>query len=202
MCVCIWSCGRSSWEGMRQCTHCVTVGFSQGANVLLTERGDVKLGLSTTLTLSLTLTHPLCLSHRHTQKQMYKNTFSPTLSWHLFFPSGFWRCSWDQCLSCQEEVLHRHALLVSDLSPSMAPKQGPLSWFTTVIHGQRCSSRMAPEVAAVEKKGGYNQLCDIWAVGITAIELAELQPPMFDLHPMRWGHRCWDVTSHCYNYTD
>uniref|UniRef100_A0A671WZS0 Mitogen-activated protein kinase kinase kinase kinase n=1 Tax=Sparus aurata TaxID=8175 RepID=A0A671WZS0_SPAAU len=45
--------------------------------------------------------------------------------------------------------------------------------------------RMAPEVAAVERKGGYNQLCDIWAVGITAIELAELQPPMFDLHPMR-----------------
>ena len=44
---------------------------------------------------------------------------------------------------------------------------------------------MAPEVAAVERKGGYNQKCDIWAVGITAIELAEKQPPMFDLHPMR-----------------
>ncbi|XP_029468357.1 mitogen-activated protein kinase kinase kinase kinase 2 isoform X2 [Rhinatrema bivittatum] len=44
---------------------------------------------------------------------------------------------------------------------------------------------MAPEVAAVEKKGGYNQLCDIWATGITAIEMAELQPPLFDLHPMR-----------------
>ncbi|KAG9484179.1 hypothetical protein GDO78_009865 [Eleutherodactylus coqui] len=44
---------------------------------------------------------------------------------------------------------------------------------------------MAPEVAAVERKGGYNHLCDIWAVGITSIELAELQPPMFDLHPMR-----------------
>ena len=29
--------------------------------------------------------------------------------------------------------------------------------------------------------------CDIWAVGVTAIELAELQPPMFDLHPMRYG---------------
>lgn len=41
------------------------------------------------------------------------------------------------------------------------------------------------QVAAVERKGGYNQLCDIWAVGVTAIELAELQPPMFDLHPMR-----------------
>ena len=45
---------------------------------------------------------------------------------------------------------------------------------------------MAPEVAAVERKGGYNHQCDIWAVGITAIELAETQPPMFDLHPMRW----------------
>ncbi|XP_072840184.2 mitogen-activated protein kinase kinase kinase kinase 2 isoform X1 [Pogona vitticeps] len=44
---------------------------------------------------------------------------------------------------------------------------------------------MAPEVAAVEKKGGYNHLCDIWALGVTAIELAELQPPLFDLHPMR-----------------
>ncbi|XP_029025986.1 mitogen-activated protein kinase kinase kinase kinase 5-like isoform X2 [Betta splendens] len=44
---------------------------------------------------------------------------------------------------------------------------------------------MAPEVAAVELKGGYNELCDIWSVGITAIELAELQPPLFDVHPLR-----------------
>ncbi|KAH0631543.1 hypothetical protein JD844_005914 [Phrynosoma platyrhinos] len=46
-------------------------------------------------------------------------------------------------------------------------------------------SRMAPEVAAVELKGGYNELCDVWSVGITAIELAELQPPLFDIHPLR-----------------
>lgn len=45
--------------------------------------------------------------------------------------------------------------------------------------------RMAPEVAAVEKKGGYNQKCDIWSLGITSIELAEMQPPMNDLHPFR-----------------
>ena len=44
---------------------------------------------------------------------------------------------------------------------------------------------MSPEIAAVERKGGYNQQCDIWSLGITAIELAELQPPLFDLHPMR-----------------
>uniref|UniRef100_A0A8B9MTS8 non-specific serine/threonine protein kinase n=1 Tax=Accipiter nisus TaxID=211598 RepID=A0A8B9MTS8_9AVES len=43
---------------------------------------------------------------------------------------------------------------------------------------------MAPEVAAVEKTGGYDHRCDVWALGITAIELAELQPPLFDLHPM------------------
>ena len=56
---------------------------------------------------------------------------------------------------------------------------------------------MAPEVAAVEKKGGYNQKCDIWSLGITAIELAEMQPPMNDLHPFRfvtinilWVHVC------------
>lgn len=44
---------------------------------------------------------------------------------------------------------------------------------------------MAPEVAAVERKGGYDVKCDVWAVGITGIEMAELQPPNFDLHPMR-----------------
>ncbi|XP_074204049.1 mitogen-activated protein kinase kinase kinase kinase 1-like [Camelus bactrianus] len=44
---------------------------------------------------------------------------------------------------------------------------------------------MAPEVAAVALKGGYNKLCDIWSLGITAIELAELQPPLFDVHPLR-----------------
>ncbi|GAA49777.1 mitogen-activated protein kinase kinase kinase kinase 3 [Clonorchis sinensis] len=43
---------------------------------------------------------------------------------------------------------------------------------------------MAPEVAAVERKGGYDEKCDIWALGITAMEYAELQPPLFDLHPM------------------
>lgn len=44
---------------------------------------------------------------------------------------------------------------------------------------------MAPEVAAVDRTGGYDQMCDVWAVGITAIELAECQPPLFELHPMR-----------------
>ncbi len=46
-------------------------------------------------------------------------------------------------------------------------------------------SRMAPEEVAVDRKGGYDEKCDIWAVGITAIEYAELQPPMFDLNPLK-----------------
>ena len=32
---------------------------------------------------------------------------------------------------------------------------------------------------------GYSSKCDVWSMGITAIELAEMAPPMFDLHPMR-----------------
>ncbi len=74
-------------------------------------------------------------------------------------------------------IINIHAFLITCTSVSVVCSQ-----FCLV-----CVSlyRMAPEVAAVERKGGYNQLCDIWAVGITAIELAELQPPMFELHPMR-----------------
>ncbi|VDN99404.1 unnamed protein product [Rodentolepis nana] len=44
---------------------------------------------------------------------------------------------------------------------------------------------MAPEVASMEhRETGYDGKCDIWAVGITAIEYAELQPPLFDLEPL------------------
>ena len=45
---------------------------------------------------------------------------------------------------------------------------------------------MAPEVANVENKnGGYGAECDVWALGITAIELAELKPPYYNLTPMQ-----------------
>lgn len=31
----------------------------------------------------------------------------------------------------------------------------------------------------------YDSRCDVWSIGITAIELAEGDPPMSDIHPMR-----------------
>jgi serine/threonine protein kinase len=44
------------------------------------------------------------------------------------------------------------------------------------------------EVANVDEKGGYGVPIDVWALGITAIELAECQPPFFELAPMRVLH--------------
>jgi len=43
---------------------------------------------------------------------------------------------------------------------------------------------MAPEVINENEKG-YDARADVWSIGITAIEMAELKPPYSGIHPMR-----------------
>lgn len=46
---------------------------------------------------------------------------------------------------------------------------------------------MAPEVIACEhnSEATYDNRSDLWSLGITALEMAESQPPLCDMHPMR-----------------
>uniref|UniRef100_A0A8D0GXW8 non-specific serine/threonine protein kinase n=1 Tax=Sphenodon punctatus TaxID=8508 RepID=A0A8D0GXW8_SPHPU len=46
---------------------------------------------------------------------------------------------------------------------------------------------MAPEVIACEQQydHSYDARCDVWSLGITAIELGDGDPPLFDMHPVK-----------------
>ncbi|XP_017174530.1 myosin-IIIb isoform X6 [Mus musculus] len=46
---------------------------------------------------------------------------------------------------------------------------------------------MAPEVIACEQQydSSYDARCDVWSLGITAIELGDGDPPLFEMHPVK-----------------
>lgn len=67
--------------------------------------------------------------------------------------------------------------------------------YTSILHGLHFSNhvssshvaRMAPEVVMCEtsKDRPYDYKADIWSLGVTLIELAQVEPPNHEMNPMR-----------------
>lgn len=95
----------------------------------------------------------------------------------------------------ENNVIHRdirgsNILMTSDGSIKLC--DFGLSRDTKTTNGKRSTcigspSWMAPEIVASSKseKNGYDNRSDVWALGITAIELADGKPPFADMHPTR-----------------
>nr|XP_020764143.1 myosin-IIIb-like [Odocoileus virginianus texanus] len=59
-------------------------------------------------------------------------------------------------------------------------------WMAPEIPPER-SFGVAQEVIACEQQydSSYDARCDVWSLGITAIELGDGDPPLFDMHPVK-----------------
>lgn len=62
-----------------------------------------------------------------------------------------------------------------------------LFYFYFCFNALLFSFRMAPEVVMCEtmKDTPYDYKADIWSLGITLIEMAQIEPPHHELNPMR-----------------
>ncbi|KAK4296506.1 hypothetical protein Pmani_030996 [Petrolisthes manimaculis] len=95
----------------------------------------------------------------------------------------------------QNKVMHRdikgHNLLLTDQGNIKLVDFGVSSHLASTW-GRRNTSVgtpywMAPEVIACEQQldYSYDVRCDVWSLGITALELADGEPPLSEIHPMR-----------------
>uniref|UniRef100_A0A8C4QVZ9 Myosin IIIA n=1 Tax=Eptatretus burgeri TaxID=7764 RepID=A0A8C4QVZ9_EPTBU len=97
--------------------------------------------------------------------------------------------------------LHSHGVIHRDIKGSniLLSSQGAVKLVDFGVSAQPSGARvqrntavgtpfwMAPEVIACEQQPeySYDNRCDVWSLGITAIELGDGDPPLSHLHPMR-----------------
>ncbi|XP_069877354.1 myosin-IIIb isoform X5 [Dipodomys merriami] len=97
--------------------------------------------------------------------------------------------------------LHNHRIIHRDVKGNniLLTTEGGVKLVDFGVSAQLSSTRlrrntsvgtpfwMAPEVIACEQQydSSYDARCDVWSLGITAIELGDGDPPLFDMHPVK-----------------
>ncbi|XP_076034447.1 STKc_myosinIII_N_like and MYSc_Myo21 domain-containing protein ninaC isoform X2 [Oratosquilla oratoria] len=92
---------------------------------------------------------------------------------------------------CMHRDIKGHNILLTDTGHIKLVDFGVSSHLSSTW-GRRSTSVgtpywMAPEVIACEQQldYSYDVRCDVWSLGITAIEIADGEPPLSEIHPMR-----------------
>ncbi|XP_075841052.1 myosin-IIIb isoform X1 [Microtus pennsylvanicus] len=97
--------------------------------------------------------------------------------------------------------LHHHRIIHRDVKGNniLLTAEGGVKLVDFGVSAQLTSTRlrrntsvgtpfwMAPEVIACEQQydSSYDARCDVWSLGITAIELGDGDPPLFEMHPVK-----------------
>uniref|UniRef100_A0A8I6AGR9 Myosin IIIB n=1 Tax=Rattus norvegicus TaxID=10116 RepID=A0A8I6AGR9_RAT len=97
--------------------------------------------------------------------------------------------------------LHHHRIIHRDVKGNniLLTTEGGVKLVDFGVSAQLTSTRlrrntsvgtpfwMAPEVIACEQQydSSYDARCDVWSLGITAIELGDGDPPLFEMHPVK-----------------